>query len=94
MGLIFDFLLSIVDLMDGLYIFFFLPLSEVPAALFARFVETDSTLRDQLVTNFLTNITRYSPWLADFSLASILLGGGITLLLLWRVLKFVVPLLE
>ena len=94
MQMIFDFCLSFLDLIDGLYILFFEPLGEVPTALYERFATIDGVLANWLLENFLDNLSSRAPWFAQYSLATIFLGAGVSLFLLWRFIQFIVPLLD
>lgn len=94
MQVLFDFCVTFLDLIDGLYIFFFEPIANIPSALFARFETIDSTFLSWLVTNFLENLANRAPWFSHYSFATLFLGGGVCIFLLWRFLKFILPLLE
>lgn len=94
MEVLFDFAMSVVSLFEALYIFFCLPLGDVPGALFAFFVQADDNFFTLFFDAFFGFLGDYAPWLLGVPLASILLGSGITVFLLWRVVKLVIPIFQ
>lgn len=98
MEMIFDFAGSVVRLVDYLYILFVLPLGDVPAALLKMNVVAEPRPFDEslitLVSFVMDAFSNVFPWILQASLASILLGSSLAVFLLWRFLKFILPLLE
>lgn len=91
MDLLFGFVGSVADLIDALYIFFCLPLNAVPHALFTTFYSGRFPLLEKFFSTNLQVWMIAGTGLADFSLAELLLGGGLAIFLLWRIVTFLSP---
>ena len=91
MDLILSFAASIIDFINALYIFFFVPLKVVPSALYTTFFSGSHPMLDRFFENVFNSWIFHLTGLADFTFAELLLGAGITIFILWRVALFFVP---
>lgn len=89
MDLLFSLMLQCLTLFESLVIFFFTPLGDVPGALISLFSPGD-LMADVFYVIF-DVIGQVAPWLFNIPLAYILVGSGLTILLLWRVVKLFLP---
>lgn len=92
MEIFFDFSVRLLAFLDDLYLFFFTPLADLLAVALSR-LEADG-LGATVIEAVLTFLFNLNPIFRDFTLIEFILGSGIILFLLIRLVVFLLPIAE
>lgn len=92
MQVVLDFAVSFLGFIDDLQLFFFSPLSTLPALAASRLGAGEDTFGGTLLESILSGLLSLFPGFANLTLAGLILGAGIIFFLLWRLVKFLVGL--
>ena len=88
MEMFFEFMVKFLGMIEAMFIFFFTPMSDVASMLLARFSEFNSSFVQRMLS-FVSSVSL--PLIGSFSIAELLLGGGILVFLLHKFILFIWP---
>lgn len=98
MEFIFELAGLVVSLIDYLYILFVVPIGQIPVVVLELASDSFNSPLYPVFLEFVSflsaGLTRYCPWILGVSLGPLLVGSGLVLVLLWRFLKFLFPILD
>lgn len=90
MEIVLDFACRFFEFLSDLYLFFFTPLPDLLSIICTRFVG----LEDSVLEKVLSAMFNLAPILRGFTLVEFLLGAGILLFLVIRLITHMLPLAE
>lgn len=94
MELIFDAATKFFDFLDGLFFFFFSPMSEVASHSLAWVGAADGTLVNTVLEKVFNWLFALNPSFSDMSFATLFIGGGIVFVLVLRFIIWIVDVIN